>query len=400
MSLHAAILRVQEAAQVPNDANDPSKHAKVLEAIHNLQLAAEKPEESVMRLRWQFLASSCIRWAIEYGILQTVAEKSGSPVTAEELAKKTGADELLIVTIMRLVTYNGVCEEIGHGIYVANEKTLFLAKPAILGGFTHIFDFGFKTVQAVPDLIKGNRVHQFPEGPNQNSPIQHAFGETMFGVLAKDPRRKKVFDDYLSAGRYSQEPKWFEIFPVREHLAATPKRGDTDVLLVDVGGGKGHDIASFRENFPDLPGKLILQDLPQTFASLQERPNGIELMEHDFFKEQRVKGARLYFLRSIMHDWADNKCIQILKQLAAALDCEHSRIIIDDFVVADMNVDWLTASFDLCMWLFFSGIERTYAQWQKLFSEAQLEIVKVWSTPMSRTSVIEVRKRHANVDEC
>lgn len=101
-----------------------------------------------------------------------------------------------------------------------------------------------------------------------------------------------------------------------------------------------------------------------------------------------------------MHDWSDDKCILILKQLAAALDFNHSRIIIDDFVVADTNVDWLTASLDLCMWLFFSGIERTYAQWQKLFSEAQLEMVKVWSMPMSRTSVIEVRKRHVEFDEC
>ncbi|KAI7207155.1 hypothetical protein KC352_g17838 [Hortaea werneckii] len=221
----------------------------------------------------------------------------------------------------------------------------------------------------------------------------------MFGVLAKDPRRKKIFDDYMSARRHSQEPKWFEILCVREYLAATPKCGDTDVLLVDVGGGKGHDIASFRENFSDLPGRLILQDLPQTFACLQERPDGIELMEHDFFQEQPVKGARLYFLRSIMHDWSDDKWILILKQLAAALDFNHSRIIIDDFVVADTNVDWLTASLDLCMWLFFSGIERTYAQWRKLFNEAQLEIVKVWSTPMSKTSVIEVRKR-LEFDEC
>ncbi|KAI7543217.1 hypothetical protein KC331_g7521 [Hortaea werneckii] len=400
MSLHGAILRVQEVAEASNDANDPSKHAKLLEEIHNLQLAAERPEESVMRLRWQFLGSSCIRWAIEYGILQIIAQKPGSPVTAAELAEKTGADELLIVRIMRLVTYNRICEEIGHGIYTANDKTLFLAKPAIVGGFAHIFDFGFKTVQTVPDLIREGRVHQFPDGPEQQSPIQHAFGDTMFGVLAKDPRRKKIFDDYMSARRYSQEPKWFENFPITEHLAATTRCGDRDVLLVDVGGGKGHDVASFRENFPDLPGRLILQDLPQTFASLQERPDGIEIMEHDFFKEQPVKGARLYFLRSIMHDWADDKCVQILKQLAAALDPEHSRIIIDDFVVADTNVDWLTASLDLCMWLFFSGIERTYAQWQKLFSEAQLEIVKVWSTPMSRSSVIEVRKKHAGFEKC
>ena len=186
MSLHAAILRVREAAEASNDANDLSKHAKLLEEIHDLQLAAERPEESVMRLRWQFLGSSCIRWAIEYGILQILAKKPGSPVTAAELAEETGADELLIVRIMRLVTYNGTCEEVGHGIYMANDKTHFLAKPAILGGFAHIFDFGFKAVQTVPDLISESRIHQFPEGPDQQSPIQHAFGDTMFGVLAKD----------------------------------------------------------------------------------------------------------------------------------------------------------------------------------------------------------------------
>lgn len=93
-----------------------------------------------------------------------------------------------------------------------------------------------------------------------------------------------------------------------------------------------------------------------------------------------------------MHDWADEECIKILRNIVAAMDPERSRLLIDDFVVPEVNVDWLTANLDLCMWLFFSGIERTMTQWQKLFDAVGLEVVKVWSTSASKSNVIELRK--------
>jgi hypothetical protein len=94
-----------------------------------------------------------------------------------------------------------------------------------------------------------------------------------------------------------------------------------------------------------------------------------------------------------MHDWQDDKCISILQKIVTAMDLERSRILIDDFVVPDKKVDWLTACLDMCMWLFFSGIERTMPQWQKLFDAGGLEVVRVHSTSLSRSKVIELRKR-------
>jgi hypothetical protein len=75
------------------------------------------------------------------------------------------------------------------------------------------------------------------------------------------------------------------------------------------------------------------------------------------------------------------------------MDPKRSRILIDDFVVSDRNVDWLTACLDLCMWMFFSGIERTMTQWQVLFDAVGLEVIQVHSTTLSRSKVIELRKR-------
>lgn len=290
MSVHEAIEEVKRAAEA-DTGDDVSKHAELLKAIDRLKITAERPEETVMRLRWEFMRSFSVRFALEYGILQIIAARDPVEVTAAELSKETGADELLIIRVMRLVTHLELCGEVTHGVYVANDRTRFITRKAITGGFKHVYDFGGQTVIKVPELIRDRNLHQFPKEPDERSPFQHAFGDTMFGLLAKNPQRKRIFDDYMEARQYSNDAKWFEIYPADRELNEGLKVGDDAVLLVDVGGGKGHDISQFRQRFANLSGKLILQDLPHTFRTLSLSLEGITLMEHDFFTEQPVKGS-------------------------------------------------------------------------------------------------------------
>jgi hypothetical protein len=65
-----------------------------------------------------------------------------------------------------------------------------------------------------------------------------------------------------------------------------------DVLLVDVGGSMGHDLSEFRRKWPGAPGRFVLQDLPDvvTQARTMQLSSDIEVMEHDFFTEQPIKG--------------------------------------------------------------------------------------------------------------
>jgi hypothetical protein len=48
-------------------------------------------------------------------------------------------------------------------------------------------------------------------------------------------------------------------YPVKERLLDGANADG--VLLVDVGGNIGHDIAEFHSKHPEAPGRLILQDL-------------------------------------------------------------------------------------------------------------------------------------------
>jgi hypothetical protein len=58
-------------------------------------------------------------------------------------------------------------------------------------------------------------------------------------------------------------------------------------MMVDVGGGCGHQAKPLKDTFPNLPGKLVVQDLPQMEG---KGIPGIEFQAHDFFLEQPIKG--------------------------------------------------------------------------------------------------------------
>ena len=95
-----------------------------------------------------------------------------------------------------------------------------------------------------------------------------------------------------------EEPAWLSWFPVRKQiLKGTRPDG---VVLVDVGGGRGHDVVAFRRSIsPDLPkgGRVVLEDLS---AVLKDAGNlegeGVEKIEYDFFTPQVVVGELQVYL--------------------------------------------------------------------------------------------------------
>ena len=77
-------------------------------------------------------------------------------------------------------------------------------------------------------------------------------------------------------------------------LGPDVKRDPDAVLFVDVGGSKGHEAISFYTAYPDIPGHLILQDLPSVINKFRKDPSQcIELMPYDFFTTQPIKGQYL-----------------------------------------------------------------------------------------------------------
>ena len=91
----------------------------------------------------------------------------------------------------------------------------------------------------------------------------------------------------MTAAR-SGEKNWLDGFPFEAEVAHNVK--PDEILFVDVGGGIGAQCRNIKARFPDLPGRVILQDLPPPIkqALLVE---GMEPTVHNFFTEQPIKGS-------------------------------------------------------------------------------------------------------------
>lgn len=81
---------------------------------------------------------------------------------------------------------------------------------------------------------------------------------------------------------------WVDWFPAQENLLEGAR--DSTALIVDVGGGKGHDLQAFHQKYPQR-GRLILQDLPQVIDNIKNLDPAIERFTYDFFTDQPVQGT-------------------------------------------------------------------------------------------------------------
>lgn len=106
-------------------------------------------------------------------------------------------------------------------------------------------------------------------------------------------------------------------------------------VFVDVGGSHGMVTIALAQHADNV--HCIVQDLPDVIAEGRSKlpphlSGKVEFMEHDFFAEQPVQGADVYFFRWIFHDWSDKYCVRLLRALIPALK-DGARIIISDFTI-------------------------------------------------------------------
>lgn len=116
-----------------------------------------------------------------------------------------------------------------------------------------------------------------------------------------------------------------------------------DGKVVDVGGSTGEVMALLSQHYPHL--RCVVQDLPGTIEKHSALPppldSRVEFMAHDFFREQPVKGAEVYFFRMIMHNWSDADAVRILQQLVPALKA-GAHVLINEFCLPEPDtVPWL-----------------------------------------------------------
>lgn len=174
----------------------------------------------------------------------------------------------------------------------------------------------------------------------ETDPFTFTFGKSMFEYIGEHQEYGKAFDDFMTARRAATWERWFDTFPASEKVQSSDIG---DVLLVDVAGGQGYWSQQFRRAFPELPGRIIVQDQPHVITKLDD----VETMPYDFFTPQPILGARFYYFKQILHNWDDEKSIAILKNTASAMDKDKSTLLINEYVLPEEKVG-LRAAYMVC----------------------------------------------------
>lgn len=156
--------------------------------------------------------------------------------------------------------------------------------------------------------------------------------------------------------------------------------------VVDVGGGVGALLAAVLSANPDVRG--VLFDLPQGLAGAQEKLQAeglggrVTLVQGDFF-EAVPAGGDLYLLKSIVHDWDDERALAILKTCRRAA-APNARLVLLERVLPERIDDsaeaFQSAMTDLQMMVILGGRERRSREFADLLHRAGFKMTRVVPT--------------------
>jgi hypothetical protein len=150
--------------------------------------------------------------------------------------------------------------------------------------------------------------------------------------------------------------------------------------VVDVGGGHGELLAAMLAANPALHGTLF--DLPHAAeggrallrdAGLAERG---EVSTGDFFQAV-PRGADVYLLKSVLHNWNDDQCLRLLGNCLQAMPPQGALILIERLMpkrTRNAATHRALARTDLNMLVGLGGRERTLDEFRALLRAAGFRI--------------------------
>ncbi|TGO09616.1 hypothetical protein BTUL_0159g00010 [Botrytis tulipae] len=190
-------LRDSLPADTPETQNE---REKLLHELRNISLSLESQDNAVARISFQLIETVACRVAVDLGIFELL-ENTSSPQTVTYIARRLpGADPTLIAPGWLLI----------------------------------------------PQFLKDKK-YQNPTS-DTDMPFARAYGfkdgATIWQILETT--------DYMPVMQSSNggHKNFVDIYPAMDRLAAGASTGSESVMMVDVGGGQGHQAIAMKKSFP------------------------------------------------------------------------------------------------------------------------------------------------------
>jgi len=223
------------------------------------------------------------------------------------------------------------------------------------------------------------------------------------------PHEQSLFFDWLGLPEQEERRTQFgrSMIAVNEVLGALAPvhvyPWDQAKTICDVGGGIGHFSKALLQNTTHT--NVVLFDLPETIEVAKadwksDFQGRVQFAGGSFFEEIPVKGCDVYYIRNVLHNWSDEKAIQILQTVRQAMG-PNSHLLLHEAILRhscksefspmvglDDAPEPLLANYgegqinvyqlNMLMLLWFNTQERTPSQLNKIIETVGLRLIKVY----------------------
>jgi hypothetical protein len=333
-----------------------------------IEPAGAPPPVVLLQMMTGYWVSQAIYVAAKLGIADLL---TSGPKTCDELAEATDCHPQSLHRVLRALSSTGIFTETTSASFALTPMAEFLRSdhPGSMRALACMY--AEEQYRAWGDLL-----HSVKTGQRA---FDNMFGADYFAYLASHPESEQVFNRAMTG--------W-----TNQLVAGAVDAYDFSGFktVVDVGGGHGTLLAAVLQRHPGTQGILFDQTQVVEAASDALQAAGVAdrctLVGGDFFSEV-PSGGDAYVLSQILHDWDDERCIEILQQCRRAIQ-DDGRLLVVEMVLPEGQEPFFGKWLDLHMLVLLGARERTAAEYNALFHAAGFGLTTVVAMPAG-PSVVE-----------
>ncbi|MDQ2942401.1 MAG: acetylserotonin O-methyltransferase, partial [Candidatus Dormibacteraeota bacterium] len=284
------------------------------------------------------------------------------PRTADELAASTGTHAPLLNRMLRALTAWSFFKELPDGRFASTalSDTFRSDIPGLRNMAIMLSEEGYEAW--------GHLMYVLQTG---KPAYQHVYGKSHFERLGEEPEMAAHFNAAMVE---------LSTATAQAFIAAYDLTGVRTV--VDVGGGNGALLLAVLKSQPQIRG--ILFDLAQGLAGAHKGliaagvADRVTLQEGSFF-EVLPPGGDLYLLKSIIHDWDDERALAILQTCRRAMGGQARLVVLERKLperIDNPDDSLLTLMGDVHIMVVLGGKERTTNEYRELLAQAGLRMTR------------------------
>jgi len=331
------------------------------------------PQAALYRMAIGHYVSRALALVAKLGIADLL---EAGPLDAENLAASTETNPDALRRVLRLLVSVGVFREDDHGKFALTPLADSLRADAPMSARPMVLLFAGVHIQ---DSWK-----ELEYCVQTGDPAFRRRGATdPFAEIAKDPEDAAIFDAAMASGTRAiamAVAALYDFSPFR--------------TIVDVGGGNGALLVGILTTHQHLEG--VVFDTPQVAERASKEVAAAGLSDRcrvfggDFFDEV-PSGGDGYLLKHVIHDWADDEAITILRNCQRVMRPEAKLLLLEGIYPERIDQSLESrgaAANDVNMLVSTGGRQRSEAELRSLYESAGFTMSRIVPTP-AMVSIIE-----------